>query len=125
MTDMSESKSIEEYTLLTLRLLSESEDSCATPAQLQSALGLDVSATSEVVYFLEESELIDVERDALEAPLDFSLVQLTSRGRLHLERKRNHPPSEAGKRSVERFKLVLAACLGAVGVGLLAWVLKG
>jgi DNA-binding MarR family transcriptional regulator len=125
MTDMSESKSIEEYTLLTLRLLSESEDSSATPTQLQSALGLDDSATSEVVYFLEESELIDVERDALEAPLDFSLVQLTSRGRLHLERKRNHPHNEARKRFVERFKLVLAACLGALLVGLLAWALKG
>jgi len=124
MTDMSESKSIEEYTLLTLRLLSESEDSCATPAQLQSALGLDDSATSEVVYFLEESELIDVERDALEAPLDFSLVQLTSRGRLHLERKRNHSRTETEKRSVERFKLVFAACLGALLVGLLAWALK-
>jgi DNA-binding MarR family transcriptional regulator len=125
MTDMSESKSIEEYTLLTLRLLSESEDSCATPAQLQSALGLDVSATSEVVYFLEASELIEVERHALEAPLDFSLVQLTSRGRLHLERKRDHPHAETDKRSVERFKLVLAACLGALLVGVLGWILMG
>ncbi len=125
MTEMSESKSIEEYTLLTLRMLSESKDSCATPEQLQSALGLDISATSEVVYFLEESELIEVVRDAQEAPLDFSLVQLTSRGRLHLERKRNRPPTEAGKRSVEHFKLALAACLGALLVGLLAWGLKG
>jgi DNA-binding MarR family transcriptional regulator len=122
---MSESKTIEEYTLITLRMLSESAESNATSAQLQDALGLDAGATSEVVYFLEESELIEVERDSLESPLDFSVVQLTSRGRLHLERKRDLPTREVGRRSLERFKLVLAACLGALLVGLAAWVLAG
>jgi DNA-binding MarR family transcriptional regulator len=122
---MSESKTIEEYTLITLRMLSESAESNATSAQLQDALGLDAAATSEVVYFLEESELVEVERDSLDSPIDFSVVQLTSRGRLHLERKRDLPTREVGRRSLERFKLVLAACLGALLVGLAAWVLAG
>jgi len=124
-TAMSESKSIEEYTLLTLRMLSENADSSATPDQLQAALGLDDAATAEVVYFLEESELIDVARDGLEGTLDFTLVQLTSRGRLHLERKRDLPAVATGKRSLERLKVFLTACLGALLVGLAAWALRG
>jgi len=80
-------KSIDELTLLALAFLRDAPEATALGVEIQQCLGLQEDEAGEVVYFLEESEFVECDHESDRADLNHSYLYLTSRGRLHLERK--------------------------------------
>ncbi len=80
-------KSIDELTLLALAFLHDAPEATALGVEIQECLGLREEEAEEVVYFLEESEFVECDHESDRADLNHSYLHLTSRGRLHLERK--------------------------------------
>jgi hypothetical protein len=118
-------KSIDELLLLALEYVRSSPEASALGAEIQGQLGISAEDAEEVLYFLEESEFVECDHGSDRARLEHSLLRLTSRGRLHLERKTRtlggKPSRKAGLPVKWFWGLGTVASLAA----LLAWLLLG
>ncbi len=118
-------KSIDELLLLALEYVRSAPEASALGAEIQGQLGISAEDAQEVLYFLEESEFVECDHGSDRARLEHSLLRLTSRGRLHLERKtRTLAGSQPGARGL-RVKWLVGLGATASLAALLTWLLQG